>query len=63
MLAVDAALKRMQQEDPLLAELVKLRFFVGCSISEAAEILGISRSTAYEHWAYARAWLRCEVEK
>ena len=38
-------------------QLVKLRFFAGLSIEEAAEVVGVSRSTAYEHWTYARAWL------
>ena len=62
LLAIDEALVKLAQEDPQAAELVKLRFFAGFSISEAAEILGVSRTNAYEQWAYARAWLRCEVE-
>jgi RNA polymerase sigma factor (TIGR02999 family) len=62
LLAIDEALDRLAKEDPPAAELVKLRFFAGFSISEAAEILGISRSNAYAHWAYARAWLQCQVE-
>jgi hypothetical protein len=41
---------------------VKLRFFAGLSITEAAELIGISRSNAYAQWDYARAWLRCEIE-
>jgi RNA polymerase sigma factor (TIGR02999 family) len=63
LLAIDAALDRLSQEDPQAAELVKLRFFAGFSISEAAQILGLSRTNAYVQWAYARAWLRCEVEE
>ena len=43
--------------DPRAAQLVKLRYFAGLSIEDAAEIVGFSRSTAYAHWAYARAWL------
>jgi RNA polymerase sigma factor (TIGR02999 family) len=61
-LAVDEALDRLAAEDPAAAQLVKLRFFAGFSIPEAARILGVSRTTAYEQWAYARAWLQCEVE-
>jgi RNA polymerase sigma factor (TIGR02999 family) len=62
LLAIDEALERLAQEDPQAAELVKLRFFAGFSISEAAELIGISRSNAYVQWEYARAWLRCEIE-
>jgi RNA polymerase sigma factor (TIGR02999 family) len=62
LLAIDEALDRLAQHDPQAAELVKLRFFAGFSITEAAEILGISRTSAYDQWAYARAWLRCEIE-
>jgi RNA polymerase sigma factor (TIGR02999 family) len=62
LLAIDEALERLAQEDPQAAELVKLRFFAGFSISEAAELIGISRSNAYVQWDYARAWLRCEIE-
>jgi RNA polymerase sigma factor (TIGR02999 family) len=62
LLAVDEALDRLAEEDPQAAELVKLRFFAGFSISEAGEIIGLSRSNAYAQWAYARAWLQCRVE-
>jgi RNA polymerase sigma factor (TIGR02999 family) len=57
-LAVDEALERFAQEEPEKAQLVKLRFFGGLRIEEAAETLGISRATASRHWTYARAWLR-----
>jgi RNA polymerase sigma factor (TIGR02999 family) len=57
LLAVDEALEQLAREDPQAAQLVKLRYFAGLSIEDAAEIVGFSRSTAYEHWAYARAWL------
>jgi RNA polymerase sigma factor (TIGR02999 family) len=60
--AVNAALSQLAQQDAQAAELVKLRFFAGFSITEAAEVLGISRSTAYEQWSYARAWLQCAIE-
>jgi RNA polymerase sigma factor (TIGR02999 family) len=62
LLAIDEAIDRLLEEDSQAAELVKLRFFAGFSITEAAEVLGISRSTAYAQWAYARAWLQCKVE-
>jgi RNA polymerase sigma factor (TIGR02999 family) len=56
-LALDEALERFDQEEPQKAQLVKLRFFAGLSIEEAAEALGISRATASRYWTYARAWL------
>jgi RNA polymerase sigma factor (TIGR02999 family) len=61
MLAVDEALSKLAQEDPTAAEIVKLRYFAGVSLEEAAELLGIHRATAYRHWAYARAWIRADV--
>ena len=60
-LAVDEALNRLAAEDPRSAELVKLRFFGGLSVEEAAEVLGVARSTAYEHWAFARSSLRLKL--
>ncbi len=62
LLAIHEALDRLADEDPQAADLVKLRYFGGFSVAEAGEALGMSRSTAYEHWSYARAWLRCEVD-
>src|SRR5262249_35328429 len=61
MLAIDDALGVLAGVDPQAAELVKLRYYAGFTVAEAAELIGISRSTAYEHWAYARAWLRREL--
>ena len=61
LLAIDEALTKLAGEDPAAAEVVKLRFYAGLSIEEAAAALGISRATAYRHWTYARAWLRCEL--
>ena len=61
LLAVDEALAALAAEDPRAAELVKLRYFAGLSVAEAGEALGLARSTAYEHWAYGRAWLRCKL--
>ena len=61
-LALAEALDKLEREDAPAAQLVKLRFFAGLSVSEAADVLGVSRTTTYEQWAYARAWLRCEIE-
>jgi len=55
--ALDEALDLLAAEDAQKAELVKLRFFGGLSVEEAARCLGISRATADRYWAYARAWL------
>jgi RNA polymerase sigma factor (TIGR02999 family) len=60
-LAVDEALEQLAAEDPQATRLVQLRYFAGMSVEEAAEFLGIARSTAYEHWAYARASLRLKL--
>jgi RNA polymerase sigma factor (TIGR02999 family) len=57
LLAVHEALDKLAAEDPPKAELVKLRYFVGLSVEEAAEVLGISAPTVKRHWAYAKAWL------
>ncbi len=57
LLALDEALDALAREAPQKAELVKLRFFAGLSVEEAARCLGISRATADRHWAYARAYL------
>jgi RNA polymerase sigma factor (TIGR02999 family) len=62
LLAVDDAVSRLAVDDPQAAELVKLRYFAGLSITQAAEVLGISRSSAYEQWTYARAWLQCALD-
>src|SRR5262245_26614782 len=57
LLALDEALKRLEQLHPEKARVIKLRFFTGCTLEQTAEMLGISRATAQRHWAYARAWL------
>jgi RNA polymerase sigma factor (TIGR02999 family) len=57
LLAVHDALDALAAEDAVKAELIKLRFFVGLRIPEAAEVLGISATTAKRHWTFARAWL------
>jgi len=57
LLRVDEVLEKLATEDRLKAELVKLRYFAGLSIPEAAQALGLSESTAKRYWTYARAWL------
>jgi RNA polymerase sigma factor (TIGR02999 family) len=57
LLAIDEALERLSVDHPKKAELVKLHYFGGLTLSGAAQALGISASTADRHWAYARAWL------
>src|SRR5262249_32383050 len=56
-LAVDEALEQLAARDPGTAKLVKLVYFAGLTMEQAAETLGISTRTAYRDWAYARAWL------
>jgi RNA polymerase sigma factor (TIGR02999 family) len=62
LVALDEALVRLEADDPIKAKLVKLRYFAGLSLPEAAAALDLSERTAGRHWAYARAWLRCAVE-
>ena len=62
MLDIDAALQKLGAEDALAADLVKLRYFVGLTLPEASEALNISHRTADRLWAYARSWLRQELE-
>ena len=61
LLALDEALTKLSDTDPGVAELVKLRYFAGLTIEQAARFQGISRRTAVDHWAYARAWLRRQI--
>lgn len=63
LLAVHGALDRLAAHDAVKAELVKLRFFVGLTIEEAADVLGLSAPTAKRYWAYARAWLYREIQR
>jgi RNA polymerase sigma factor (TIGR02999 family) len=62
LVALDQALDQLAANDPVKAELVKLRYFAGLTLAEAAEALGMSERTAGRHWTYARAWLRRAVE-
>ncbi len=57
LLAVDEVLAKLAEEDPAKADLVKLRYFAGFTIAEAADALGISRTTASRYWTYARVFL------
>lgn len=61
LLALDEALSRLAALEPVRAELIKLRFFAGLTMPEAAQILGISLATAERYWTFARAWLYAEV--
>ena len=61
LIALDEALEKLASEDPAKAELVKLRYFAGLTVEQAAEILKISRATADRYWSYARAWLFHEM--
>jgi RNA polymerase sigma factor (TIGR02999 family) len=61
LVALDDALVRLAALDHLAGELVKLRYFAGLSLDQAAAAAGVSTATAYRHWAYARAWLSSEL--
>jgi RNA polymerase sigma factor (TIGR02999 family) len=61
LLDLDEALSRLAAEDPVKADLVKLRCFAGLSHQEAAAVLGLARATADRYWAYAKARLYCEL--
>jgi RNA polymerase sigma factor (TIGR02999 family) len=61
LLALDEALQKLAAKDPLKARLVELRYFAGLTGEQAADLLGISPTTADRHWAYARASLQAEV--
>ncbi len=63
LIALDEALTKLTAQDSMKANLVKLRFFTGLSIDQAAEVLGISRATAIRHWSFARAWLFDQIKK
>jgi RNA polymerase sigma factor (TIGR02999 family) len=61
LLALDEALTRLAERDPVRAELVKLRFFAGLTMPEAAQALGLSLATAERHWTFVRTWLYAEL--
>jgi RNA polymerase sigma factor (TIGR02999 family) len=62
LLLLDDALSRLTREDLSAAEVAKLRLFTGLSVEDAANVLGLSRSTAFRHWTYARAWLQAQLQ-
>lgn len=61
LLAVNEALDKLSKEDPSAAELVKLRYFVGMTMDEAASAMGLAKRTAEGIWTYAKAWLGREI--
>jgi RNA polymerase sigma factor (TIGR02999 family) len=61
LLAIDEALNALAKEDPESAQLVKLRFYAGLSVEEAADVMGLPRASAYRTWNYAKAWLRTKL--
>jgi RNA polymerase sigma factor (TIGR02999 family) len=61
LLAIDDALTKLAATDLLAAQLVQLRYFAGMAVDDAGKALGITKSTAYRHWKYARAWLYREL--
>jgi RNA polymerase sigma factor (TIGR02999 family) len=63
LLLLNEAIDSLAAHDRQAAELVKLRYFVGMTVDEAADSLKLSRSTAYRHWTYARAWLIAQVQR
>ena len=63
LLDIDEALILLAAENPEAARLIQLRYFAGLSIQDAAEVVGVSRSTAYEHWSYARARLKTLLDR
>jgi RNA polymerase sigma factor (TIGR02999 family) len=63
LIALDEALDNLAKEDPPSAELVKLRYFAGLTVKQAAEVMGVSSRKADFIWSYARAWLRKEIEE
>jgi len=63
LIALDEALEKLSDEDKVSAELIKLRFFAGLTMEQAANILGIPSRTADRNWAYARAWIYREISK
>jgi RNA polymerase sigma factor (TIGR02999 family) len=63
LLDVDDALAQLEAQSLDVAAVFKLRYYTGCSVEEAAKMVGISRATAYRHWTFARAWLLNEIQE
>ncbi len=62
LLSISDALDKLETHDAVAAQLVKLRYFAGMSVEQAAEALGVSARTGYYTWDYARSWLRCQLQ-
>lgn len=62
LLQIDEAITKLSSEDSIAAEVVRLRYFLGLSNEEITEILGVARSTVYDHWSFARAWLIAYID-
>ena len=62
-LALHEALNELEQEDPLKAQIVNLRYFAGMSMKETAEVLGVSERTLHRHWRFIKAWLKTRLEE
>jgi RNA polymerase sigma factor (TIGR02999 family) len=62
-LMLDEAISQLAREDPAAAEVAKLRLYAGMPAADAANVLGISRATAFRHWTYARAWLHAQLQE
>src|SRR5438132_13315989 len=63
LLALDEALEQLTRLDPMAGQLVKLRYFAGLSVEQAATTLNLATATAYRHWTFARAWLHRQVAR
>jgi RNA polymerase sigma factor (TIGR02999 family) len=61
MIALDDAIEQLESEDPRAAQVIKLRFFAGLTIAQAAEAIGLSPATADNDWSFARSWLRVQM--
>lgn len=62
LMALDESLQRFEQAEPLIAELVRLRFFAGLTLKQAARQIGVAPRTADDQWAYAKAWLLADMQ-
>lgn len=60
-LELDETLQKLEREDAVVAELVRLRLYAGLSVTEAAKVIGVSRTTAYEYWDFALSWYSLEI--
>ena len=63
LLQIDEVLDRLSEEDETAAEIAKSCYFAGLTVEQSADLLGISRATAYRHWTYAKAWLHAEIKR